>query len=513
MTLLFDISSITPTTGGGGANLTTLDITPSTVAQNITPDEGYDGFNVVNVSAVNASIDANITASNIKQGVDILGVTGTMLPSSAHSVSSNYSVVNGEAIPFNKDLTGAFDGITSVAANAMKNAFDSCTVNTPIVFPDLEQIGNNGMNKTFAYCYNLPSANFPNLMTIENNGMNGVFTYCNNLTSVSFDKLTNIGNMAFRNAFNNSTNLASVSFSSLRDIPNYCFFYWTFYNTKISEFNFPSVVNVGVKGFAAESYPRYPYLTSVNFCNVTSVGENAFYHAFRCTSNFTGDADFSSLSTVTNTGAFQEVFTASGITSANFASLTDISATNAFTSAFSSCYNLAYVNFDNLRSVFGFGQGAFYRTFTGAGITTASFPNLANVSNMHYCFSECSNVTNVYMPNLYNIALNGMNWAFWNCTNITNITFNSLYNIYYGGLTNAFNGCTSLTELRFPALGQAWNNSFDGMLAGCTGVTVHFPAAMESTMSGWSSVTGGFGGTNTTVLFDLNSGGSPAPGR
>lgn len=63
--------------GGGGSNLTTLNATPTTSAQNITPESPYDGFDKVKISAVTSSIDANIAAGNIKKDVTILGVTGT----------------------------------------------------------------------------------------------------------------------------------------------------------------------------------------------------------------------------------------------------------------------------------------------------------------------------------------------------------------------------------------------------------------------------------------------------
>lgn len=63
--------------GGGGANLTTLNATPTTSAQTITPESPYDGFDEVKISAVTSSIDANIAAGNIKKDVTILGVTGT----------------------------------------------------------------------------------------------------------------------------------------------------------------------------------------------------------------------------------------------------------------------------------------------------------------------------------------------------------------------------------------------------------------------------------------------------
>ena len=63
--------------GGGGAVINSLNVTPSTSSQTITASGGVDGYSPVNVSAVTSSIDANITAGNIKKNVTILGVTGT----------------------------------------------------------------------------------------------------------------------------------------------------------------------------------------------------------------------------------------------------------------------------------------------------------------------------------------------------------------------------------------------------------------------------------------------------
>ena len=64
--------------GGGGSNLISLSVTPSTSAQQITPTSPVDGYNEVNVAAVTNAIDANITPGNIKDGVTILGVLGTL---------------------------------------------------------------------------------------------------------------------------------------------------------------------------------------------------------------------------------------------------------------------------------------------------------------------------------------------------------------------------------------------------------------------------------------------------
>lgn len=71
------------TGGGGGGNLTTLNVTPTTLAQTLTPTSPVDGWDEVNVSAVTSAIDSNIVAGNIKSGVNILGVTGSYTGSGA----------------------------------------------------------------------------------------------------------------------------------------------------------------------------------------------------------------------------------------------------------------------------------------------------------------------------------------------------------------------------------------------------------------------------------------------
>jgi hypothetical protein len=47
------------------------------------------------------------------------------------------------------------------------------------------------------------------------------------------------------------------------------------------------------------------------------------------------------------------------------------------------------------------------------------------------------------------------------------------------------------------------DNSLSGMLSGCDGVTVHFKADKQSDWENLSSFLNGFGGTNTTILWDL----------
>ena len=81
---------------GTAPNLQTLNVTPTTSAQQITPTSSVDGYDEVNVAAVTAAIDQNIVAGNIKKDVSILGVTGTLaagLSLDGYTKAQNVSIV------------------------------------------------------------------------------------------------------------------------------------------------------------------------------------------------------------------------------------------------------------------------------------------------------------------------------------------------------------------------------------------------------------------------------------
>jgi len=117
-----------------------------------------------------------------------------------------------------------------------------------------------------------------------------------------------------------------------------------------------------------------------------------------------------------------------------------------------------------------------------------------------FTFSLPSNATNLGNYALY--------YAFYGCTGLTSVDFSNLTSISgIQALYYAFYGCTSLTTLSFPSLTSTSfgtnTNQFNNMLNGVSGCTVHFPSNLQSVIGSWSDVTAGFGGTNTTVLFDL----------
>lgn len=159
------------------------------------------------------------------------------------------------------------------------------------------------------------------------------------------------------------------------------------------------------------------------------------------------------------------------------------------------------------------GDYALYYAFRSCtALTSVDLSSLTAVKGKNafgYAFNSCSNLTSVDLSSLTTTNASSIfEAAFSNCTSLTSVDLSSLTTVK-GGFTfsNAFTGCTSLTSVSFPALTTSSfgssTNQFSNMLSSCTGVTVHFPSAIQSTIGNWSDVTAGFGGTNTTVLFDL----------
>jgi hypothetical protein len=66
-----------------------------------------------------------------------------------------------------------------------------------------------------------------------------------------------------------------------------------------------------------------------------------------------------------------------------------------------------------------------------------------------------------------------------------------------------FGYCTSLQSLWFYALNTnsfgTVTTQFTNIVQSVTGCTIHFPMTIQATIGSWTN----FGGTNTTVLFDL----------
>lgn len=156
------------------------------------------------------------------------------------------------------------------------------------------------------------------------------------------------------------------------------------------------------------------------------------------------------------------------------------------------------VDFNNVEVFEGRLQYAISGTSSNKTLASFKFPNLKTIKTNNAS-------TN---PN------SGFRYAFRHIPDGTVIEFTKLETIELSaGATGAsrvfeqaFKNANSIV-VKFPKL-KIVNSlpddfTFTSMLSGNSDCEVHFPTSLQTTMSSWTSVTTGFSGTNTTVLFDL----------
>ena len=275
----------------------------------------------------------------------------------------------------------------------------------------------------------------------------GVYGFPTNNFSFSLPDVTSIGNNSLQYAFQGCTSLTDVSFPELVSIDGYSLYRTFEYCTSLNSINFPKLTNIS------------DYALNETFESCTS------------------------------------------LTSVSFPSLTSMSGNNPIGCCFSGCTSLSSVNLPVLTEIIS-GDNMFTNC---TSLETIEFPELTILDSYHM-FDGCKKLNTVLFPKLEYIKSYG-SYKFINCSSLNYISFPSLNKIDNYGLENAFNNCTSLTDVLFPALDSSsfggYTNQFSDMLEGVSGCTVHFPSILSDVIGEWSDITSGFGGTNTTVLFDL----------
>ncbi len=227
--------------------------------------------------------------------------------------------------------------------------------------------------------------------------------------------------------------------------------------------------------------------TIIDLTGVTDIGSHVLNYAYYNNTTISGNINMSSLINISGLEACANAFETSSlydyITSVDLSSLKSISGNSA-------CYNMfanrriTSVDLSSLESISSF--SSCYRMFGNNALSSLSLPSLKIVNNPYGCdemfASQYSTYTSVNFPSLLTINESFvLRRMFKDCTNLTSLSFSAL-------TSNSFGSKTS---------------QFYHMLEGCSNVTVHFPSNLQSVIGSWSDVTSGFGGTNTTILFDL----------
>lgn len=253
----------------------------------------------------------------------------------------------------------------------------------------------------------------------------------------------------------------------------------------------------GVKDMARYAlYGRFTVTSQNNYLNIKSIS-------------------FPDLEQITGVGAVSDICEYNPhLLSVSFPKLKTVTDSNS--SAFYFCQNLKSASLPELEKVSSAGA-SISNWFGTTALETISFPKLKEAGNVNssngtglssIC-SGCRSLTSASLPVLETLGWYGLSNAF-AVTALTSMTFPSLKRIRgMYSMQGCFRGTTTLTSLSFPALvtnffdWQGGGRIFEDLLRGVTGCTVHFPSNLESVISSWSDVTAGFGGTDTTVLFDL----------
>jgi hypothetical protein len=257
------------------------------------------------------------------------------------------------------------------------------------------------------------------------------------------------------------------------------------------------------------AYSKNKNIKKISFPNLTTVNNSGMRYCFAESTSPFEEISFPNLTTIGNY-SLQGCFSSSSLSVApTFSSLTNVG-TCALDNCFASCTSLRTP--PTFASVTSSGQSGFSQCFYGCtSLTTApTFANLTTINDngLMMSFYGCTSLTTApTFSNLTSMTMMGLYNCFYNCTSLTgSITFTKLNSIGMQGLASCFYN-TKITSLSFPALTStsfgSYTNQFNSMLSRVTGCTVHFPSNLQSVIGSWSDVTRGFGGTNTTVLFDL----------
>ena len=268
--------------------------------------------------------------------------------------------------------------------------------------------------------------------------------------------------------------------------------------------------------FTVDSNKKLTFVSEWSIAPAEDVSDYACYELFHGSETYpTGlvRADLSSLTQITGNSACDNMF--KYCTSLLHAQLTNVKRIVGSSTAYGMFQydsSLQETGLDNLEEING-NVACDHMYYKCLSLVSTGLHSLRKISGAQGCnemFEGDTALVDIGLENLVEVNNQmGMREMFLGCSSIEVARFTKLKKLNQTRILEmTFKNCTALREIYFPSLTTIYSNATfgeigDGMLAGCTDVTVHFLASMQSVIGNWAAVQNGFGGTNTTVLFDL----------
>lgn len=480
----------TPTGANIGFSSVHVSVTPTLTTKEITAngvynanDDNADGYSSVDVQVPEPTGTIEITSNGI---INVKNYASADVNVTAQAEQFGLPVSSWSRL--NVDVNGALKAYTSQQVTGAVSFDGVKTINTQFDPPLAQRTGS-----LFYGCTGITKGDFPDLETVYGLGggtLQEMFYGCTGITgTVNLGKLQSVihaeyGSYAsygyiMEGMYQGCTGITGVDLSSLQTVQG-----------------------------GHDSYKTQVMANMFSGCN-----------------HIVGTLNLGSLQEIAGYETCRNMFgSCTGITGVNLSSLTtlgfiDKGGTSAIAarSMFYGCTGITgALDLSALKYVYNdSGQGMFQGC---TGIISVNLSGLEELlqatgsggygSQLYNMFKGCTGITSINVSNLKKVLrLRGLNATFEGCTSLASVTFDSLEECGDSALQNTFYGCTSLTSLSFPALKSTsfstYTNFGSSMLSGVTGCTVHFPSNLQSVIGGWSDVQNGFGGNNTTVLFDL----------
>ncbi len=291
------------------------------------------------------------------------------------------------------------------------------------------------------------------------------------------------------------------------------------------------IINQVVAGSGGGSAPRY-YIektldangclqfgsTIMDFTGVKSLGYNVLYYAYSYNNNISGEVRFPDLESVTENNGANIAFSGSqNITGVYMPKLESVTSNSGCGQMFSGCRGNTVAYLPKLKTI-----GSRYSGYLASCFNMFADNNITGVvdlSSLEFVgggnaatqmFNSNRNITGIILTNLYeiyNTTGSAPMSRFITGAAITELRFPSLALIGHNALASFAAYTSNLASVWFYALDTnsfgSYTDQFNNMIQAVTGCSVHFPIRVQSTIGSWSDVTNGFGGTNTTVLFDI----------